>query len=138
MRLIIIIRIILRTAAEFRSAEKRQKVVLEVKSNSREYDDFIKYVKEVLSSSETAMQDEVSKRILTDIEKKEFMPKQVSKNNSTLPYQLNLAELDAILENASKYSEYAFLNEKTKTEFPLASKSVRFNFPYAVLRWTCK
>lgn len=112
-----------------------KKVVLDVKSNSREYDDFIKYVKEVLSSSETAMQDEVSKRILTDIEKKEFMPKQVSKNNATLPYQLNLAELDAILENASKYSEYAFLNEKDEDGISARVKIrslLTFRMPYYV------
>lgn len=112
-----------------------KKVILDVKSDSRDYDNFIKYVKKVLESSKAAMQDEVTKQILADIDEREFMPKQVSKNNSTLPYQLNLMEMDAILDNAVKYPEYSFLNEVDEAGISTRAKIrslLTFRMPYYV------
>ena len=40
--------------------------------------------------------------ILRDMDNGDFLPKQVSNANGVIPYQLNLQELDAILENAKK------------------------------------
>lgn len=112
-----------------------QKVLLKNNAKSRAYDDFIKYVKSVLTSSEEAMQDEIVKKIVEDIDACEFMPKQVSKNNSTLPYQLNLMEMDAILENAAKYQQYAFLREKDDDGITPCAKIrslLTFRMPYYV------
>lgn len=107
---------------------------LTIKSQSRSYEDFVKYVKKVLNSNEKALQDADVVYILQSIEEGTFMPKQVSKNNATLPYQLNLAELNAILNNLSKYSRYAFLKE-TDNGVSVADKIrslLTFRMPYYV------
>lgn len=91
--------------------KKGKTVTLQNNAKSRSYDDFCAYVKKVLTSIDEVSRGEDVKKIFDDIENKTFMPKQVSKNNSTLPYQLNLEELKAILKNVMQYPQYAFLSE---------------------------
>lgn len=70
--------------------------------------------------------------ILRDMEKGEFLPKQVSNANGVIPYQLNLQELDAILENAKK--NFPFLSEE-ENGVSVADKIkllLTFNIPYYV------
>lgn len=62
-------------------------------------DDFYTFLKK-----EVKITDE---RILSEIENGSFMPKQITNANGVIPYQVNLMELTAILNNASKY--FAFL-----------------------------
>ncbi|MCM1043370.1 MAG: type II CRISPR RNA-guided endonuclease Cas9 [Corallococcus sp.] len=100
-------------------------------------DDFFAYVKKVLTAEITdeGRKDNITISILDDIENGTFLPKQVSKNNSTLPYQVNLKELDAILENVSRFARYAFLNEADENGITAAQKIrslLTFRMPYFV------
>lgn len=49
-------------------------------------------------------------RVLSEMDKGEFLPKQVSDANGVIPYQVHLQELKAILGNAEKY--FPFLQEE--------------------------
>lgn len=71
-------------------------------------EDFYKYVNKLLKNITIDENDEKGKRILEDIKSKiengDFMPKIVSKDNATIPYQLNENELNKIIEvNKEKY-----------------------------------
>lgn len=104
-------------------------------AKSRSYEDFVKYVKSILTSYEQAQNDETVQRILSDMADGTFMPKQVSKRNSTLPYQLNLAELETILKNIIQYPRYAFINETDKSGIRTYDKIkslLTFKMPYYV------
>lgn len=92
-------------------------------------EDFNKYVKSVISKYDT---DERVKLILDKIEKGTFMPKQVSKDNSTIPYQLNMAELEIILKNAAEH--YDFLNKADEygTVADKIKSLLTFRIPYYV------
>ncbi|MDO5787586.1 MAG: type II CRISPR RNA-guided endonuclease Cas9 [Phascolarctobacterium sp.] len=60
-------------------------------------------------------------------------PKQTTKENSIIPYQVNMSELEAILERASKY--LPFLNEKDNNGYITSDKIksiVQFRIPYYV------
>lgn len=120
---------------KFGSRNDRNNNIFTVASENRSEAEFYKYVKEVLCSSEAAKDDEKVKSILADIEKGDFMPKQVSKKNSLLPYQLNLLDLRAILDNAEKYDRYAFLKEVDKNGISIRTKIeslLIFRMPYYV------
>lgn len=111
---------------------KGTKIVVEKKCAS--YEDFAKYVREVLAAPE-ASSDEDIKYILTELDNGTFLPKQVSKNNATVPYQLNLQELDAILQNVCRYPRFEFLNECDADGISGAEKIRRimtFRIPYFV------
>lgn len=92
-------------------------------------EDFNKYVKSVISKFDD---DERVRHILDKIEKGRFMPKQVSKDNSTIPYQLNMAELEIILKNASAH--YVFLNKADEygTVADKIKSLLTFRIPYYV------
>lgn len=67
------------------------------------------------------------------IDNKSLLSKQVSKDNSTIPYQLHNEELKKILENAKV--NYKFLSEKDETGFSVAEKILSimtFRIPYYV------
>lgn len=71
-------------------------------------EDFYKYVNKLLKNITIDENDEKGKRILEDIKSRiengDFMPKIVSKDNATIPYQLNENELNKIIEvNKEKY-----------------------------------
>lgn len=71
--------------------------------------------------------------INNEIKKGDFLPKQVNKDNSLIPYQVNLFELKAILQNASKH--YPFFNQKDESGITVSEKILSiFNFkiPYYV------
>lgn len=71
--------------------------------------------------------------ILDKLEKNALLPKQVSKNNSVIPYQLNQKELQTILENASAYLQ--FLSAKDKNGISVKEKIEKiltFKIPYYV------
>lgn len=73
-------------------------------------DDFYKFIKKIIES--VTVDEAITSRddLLERIANKEFMPKIVSKNNSTIPYQLNMMELEKILDKAKQNSKFTFLN----------------------------
>lgn len=107
--------------------------------DSVNYDDFIKSVKNLIDSFKDNVLDEdkgTFDKINNEIESKTFLLKQNSKNNGTLPYQLNKIELKKIIENQSKY--YSFLSDKDKSfiypseeEYKLVSL-LEYKIPYFV------
>ena len=71
--------------------------------------------------------------ILKDIEDRSFMPLQSSKENSVIPNQLHLAELEMILKNAEKH--FDFLTEKDPDGITVCEKILSimtFRIPYYV------
>ena len=95
------------------------------------YDDFCKYLKNKIKPY--IDKSELLKEIYDELELGTFLPKQVSKNNSVIPYQLNEAELLKILSNASKH--FPFLNEIDNSGLTKAEqihKMFCFRIPYYV------
>ncbi|MGL5530448.1 MAG: type II CRISPR RNA-guided endonuclease Cas9, partial [Culicoidibacterales bacterium] len=86
-------------------------------------EDFYKEIKKVLKDCD---HDERVKQIFADIDKQAFLPKQNSKENGAIPYQLQLQELELILANQSQfYPELAAVKEKIE-------KILTFRIPYYV------
>lgn len=95
-------------------------------------DEFLKYIKKLFNAVKDKSDVELE-YMINEIDAGTFMPKQVSKENVVLPYQVHLAELEVILDNAAKY--YQFLLEKDDTGFtPLEKilKIFKFRIPYYV------
>lgn len=92
-------------------------------------DDFYKYVKKCISSLKGNSEVDF---ILNEIENGTFMPKQITKDNSVIPYQIHLAELRQILSNASKH--HSFLNEKDEygTVADKIESLLTFRIPYYI------
>lgn len=108
---------------------------IQIESKCTAYEDFAKYVREVLSSDPQAVEDVDVQYILGELNNGTFLPKQVSKNNATIPYQLNEKELVDILENVRRYPRYGFLNEKDADGVDGAEKVrliMTFRIPYFV------
>lgn len=113
----------------------------EVKDSKRENfkrakrDDFYATVKNVFKTFEN-VSDEDKKtidEILSRMELKTYMPKQVNSDNRIIPHQLYYAELKKILENASL--SYEFLGEKDEDGISVADKILSvflFRIPYYV------
>ncbi|SEF43269.1 CRISPR-associated endonuclease Csn1 [Eubacterium ruminantium] len=71
--------------------------------------------------------------ILQDMETNSFLPKQLTNENGVIPYQLHLAELKKILDNASTY--LPFLNSADETGISNKDKIIQlfeFRIPYYV------
>lgn len=71
--------------------------------------------------------------LLKALEEKEALTKQRNVENSSIPYQLHLMELQSILENASKH--YEFLNEVDETGLSIKDKIIemfKFKIPYYI------
>lgn len=71
--------------------------------------------------------------ILLEIENGLFLPRQVSKDNSLIPNQIHVAELEKILENASGY--LPFLNQMGQEGFTIKGmilELAKFRIPYYV------
>ena len=71
--------------------------------------------------------------ILSEIEKENFLPKQLTASNGVIPNQTHKKELVAILNNAEKY--LPFLLEKDETNLTVSEKIIQlfeFQIPYYV------
>ncbi len=71
--------------------------------------------------------------LLTEIINRTLLPKQTSKDNATIPYQLHLEELKVILKNASTY--LLFLNDTDDSGLSVSKKVeeiMKFRIPYYV------
>ncbi|EFW38371.1 CRISPR-associated protein, Csn1 family [Treponema phagedenis F0421] len=73
-------------------------------------DAFYDFLKKILKDEKAKNSDADYAFILNEIELKTFLPKQVSKKNANIPYQLRRMELEKIVNNAEKY--FSFLSEK--------------------------
>lgn len=70
--------------------------------------------------------------ILRDVDNGDFLPKQVSNANGVIPYQLNLQELDAILENAKKSFPFLVEEENGTSVADKIRMLMTFRIPYYV------
>ncbi len=93
-------------------------------------EDFCKFVLKQIGK--VVPENDEESYILKELESSTAMPKQVSKNNSVIPYQLNLQELAIILDNAAK--TYSFLNDiqDGKTVVEKIKMILTFKIPYYV------
>lgn len=95
---------------------------------------FYSYVKKALESVTAPDVQDDKARILEEIENGEFMPRIVAKDNSTLPYQLNKNELEAILHKAEESGRFEFLKACSDgmTVHEKIVKLLTFRIPYYV------
>lgn len=99
-----------------------KKVDLQGKRCSRE--DFMKYLKKnIVSKIEN---QDVQEYLMAEIDKDTFLPKQVNKDNSVIPYQVHLYELKRIVENLSQ--RMPFIKENGDKIIQL----FKFRIPYYV------
>lgn len=99
--------------------------------NKCNQEELYKYLKKVLSDTKT--NDAEYNYLIQEIETNNLLPKQVSKDNGTIPYQLHREELLRILENAAEY--LPFLNQKDETQLSVKEKIIKileFRIPYYV------
>lgn len=100
-----------------------------------DYETFAKYLKNILKEIRVEKADEKKyKDFLERIEiENDFLPKQKTKNNSSIPYQLNSYQLKKLLENQAKH--YPFLLEKDDSGLTSIEKIlsiIEFRIPYYV------
>lgn len=108
--------------------KNNRKIVIQKKADQEV---FYKFIRKVLNKDLKKNTD--YQNILNEIELKNFLPKQIDKNNSEIPYQLRMAELDLILKNYQE--EFPFLNKKDEqgysTEYKI-KKLLTFKIPYYI------
>lgn len=97
-------------------------------------EDFYKRVKKLVEKAQKkGYPKSKAERILGDIEAEQYLPLQVSKDNSVIPHQIHETELKAILEKAGKY--YGFLAEKDEKGISNSEKILsifKYRIPYYV------
>lgn len=97
-------------------------------------EDFLKYLKGILSKVEPDEEDEATlKEMLDDIDNRTFLPKQKTSDNRVIPYQLYLYELRAILKKCGAY--LTFLADKDEDGISVSEKiesAFLFKIPYFV------
>lgn len=94
-------------------------------------EDLCKYLEKILKDVKAADSD--YNYVMTEIENRNFLPKQTAKDNGVIPYQMNLEELEVILEKASGY--LVFLNNTDETGLSIKEKILeilKFRIPYYV------
>ena len=94
-------------AGYYAYTNRRGKVIDNKDSQTR----FYNLVKKELSSNVELAQDELTIRILNQMEEKKFLVLLNTKANSAIPYQLQLQELEVILEKQGKFYELLRLEE---------------------------
>lgn len=115
-----------------------EKKVLGILNNDRTKESFYKYVKDVLESEPSIIDEkykELKNQFIIDMENSNFLPKQRVKENGVLPNQLYIAELRQIIEtNKSKYpfiAEKCKISENAKEDYKLI-EIVKFRVPYYI------
>ncbi len=94
-------------------------------------DAFYKYLAKQLKA--ISPQTEEIRNVLQEVECRDFLPLQTTKDNSVIPHQLHEAELKLILKNAAQY--LPFLNETDETGLTKKEQILqvfRFRIPYYV------
>lgn len=98
--------------------------------SGRKQEDLYKKIKDILKMVEDC---EKKKQILNDIEKENFLPKQLTSSNGVIPNQVHVIEMKKILENASWY--LSFLNETDESGLSVSERILevfQFQIPYYV------
>ena len=111
-----------------RAKKKGKKVVIEKRCSQEE---FCKYIEKIIK--DINVDDLEYEYIKQEANNGSLLPKQKSKSNGVIPYQLHFAELKVILENASEY--LSFLNEKDAKGLRVKDKILKlfkFRIPYYV------
>ncbi|MGD1822996.1 MAG: type II CRISPR RNA-guided endonuclease Cas9 [Pleomorphochaeta sp.] len=97
-------------------------------------EDVNKYFIKLLEKAYKENQDDQSLvKIYTLLAANQLLPKVITPDNRVIPYQVNLMELEAILNNSSKY--LSFLNKKDNEGFSVKDKILaimKFRIPYYV------
>ncbi|MQS45069.1 type II CRISPR RNA-guided endonuclease Cas9 [Companilactobacillus mishanensis] len=102
-----------------------------VKKSRQQYDQYVNakyddFYKDITKFLKKAQPEELANEALEKIELHTYLPKQRSRDNAVIPYQLNENELIAILDNQQKY--YPFLAENRDKILSL----INFRIPYYV------
>ncbi|MQS90118.1 type II CRISPR RNA-guided endonuclease Cas9 [Companilactobacillus mishanensis] len=102
-----------------------------VKKSRQQYDQYVnakydEFYKDIAKFLKKAQPKELANEALEKIELNTYLPKQRSRDNAVIPYQLNENELIAILDNQEKY--YPFLAENRDKILSL----INFRIPYYV------
>lgn len=95
-------------------------------------EDFYKFLKSELALLKDN-QDETVKSLMAQIENGTLLPKQVTKDNGIIPYQVQLADLERILAAARPH--YAFLSQTDASGYTVEEKIKKlltFRIPYYV------
>lgn len=95
-------------------------------------EDFCKFLAKKLPNMKTS-ENEEERRIFSEIENKTFLTKLRGTSNGLIPYQVNLKELKAILNNASTY--WTTLNQIDEDGISIKDKIISlftFRIPYYV------
>lgn len=87
-------------------------------------DDFYAFLKKTVGISD--------EKVLAEMDKGEFLPKQVSNANGVIPYQVHLQELKAILQNAEKYFPFLAKEQDGMTVSEKIISLMTFRIPYYV------
>ena len=94
--------------------------------------DFCDYLKKKLNKI-AVVDDPVLVRIMQELDNYTFMPKQVSKANSSIPYQVHLQDLDKILDNMiTDYPELGKAGDDGLSVKDKIRKTFMFRIPYYV------
>ncbi len=93
-------------------------------------EDFCKFVSKEIGAVEPETEEE--RYILSELQFNTAMPKQVTKENSVIPYQLNQMELEKILENTAKYYPFLLEEEDGVSVKEKVEKLLTFRIPYYV------
>ena len=94
-------------------------------------EELCKYIESILTDD--IIEDSNYKYLKDEIKNRNLFPKQITKDNGVIPYQLHKHELECILDNASKY--LLFLNNVDETGYSLNKKIMKileFRIPYYV------
>ena len=89
------------------------------------YDDFVKETKKLFEGTK-AVEDPRYQQMISEFDEDNFLRRLKTSDNGSIPYQLHLEEMDAVINNQGRY--YPFLiEEKEKLE-----SLVSFRIPYYV------
>lgn len=94
-------------------------------------EELCKELEKILKDAEIVSKE--AKYIAEEIENRTLLPKQVSKDNSVIPYQLHLSELDLILNNMGVH--YPSILEENDSGWSIKEKILKlftFRIPYYV------
>lgn len=108
---------------EYKNGKRRRGVQC-----SRE--DFVKAIKKDI---EEFPESEEKKYVIEEIDKENFLPKQLTASNGVIPNQIHKKELKKILKNAENY--LSFLKEKDESDLTVSERIVKmfeFQIPYYI------
>ncbi len=114
-------------SAYVNSENSKEKQRRDMKGRTR--DDLYATVKKLLHQMPS--DDEQVQYVMNEMEKENFLPKQLTASNGVIPNQVHLAELEKILENAGEYLSFLHsIDESGLTVSERISRLFSFQIPY--------